>query len=128
MPALPSVGTRLRDPLLAAGVIPVQFFCSNGCVITGRIAYSLCTRLIFVLLGAQNAPVSASPGKNRSLADAHPNVFPAIRHARSDRVIPRVAFFANSKRPVDTDIAVTPTITVRITCLRVPKPSVVFSV
>ena len=67
-----------------------------------------------------------SPGKNRSLADAHPNVFPAIRHARSDRVIPRVAFFANSKRPVDTDIAVTPTITVRITCLQGLKPSVVF--
>ena len=69
-----------------------------------------------------------SPGKNRSLADAHPNVFPAIRHARSDRVIPRVAFFANSKRPIDTDIAVTPTITVRITCLRGPKQSVVFVV
>ena len=66
MPALPSVGTRLRDPLLAAGVIPVQFFCSNGCVISGRIAYSLCTRLIFVLLGAQNAPVSVVMCHNAS--------------------------------------------------------------
>ena len=66
MPALPSVATRLGYPLLTAGVVPVQFFCSNGCVISGRIAYSLCTRLIFVLLGAQNAPVSVVMCHNAS--------------------------------------------------------------
>ena len=109
VPALPVALIGAAQPLLSSGIKPVKFARSDGCVVARGICNCVRPSLVFVLLGAQNAPTSVVIGHNASSlskgADpkppeipvacrSAPQCVPAIRHARSDRVIPRVAVLA----------------------------------